>query len=70
MPDTLPPALREALGPNEPATAADIATVGWRCRDRARAMAAALRWALTCREFWPEIHAAIAALEQEATDAT
>jgi hypothetical protein len=32
-------------------------------------MAAALRWALTCREFWPEINAAIAALEQEARDA-
>ena len=42
MPSNLPPALREALGPNEPATAADIATVGWRYRDRARAMLAAI----------------------------
>ena len=56
----LPEALREALGaplnygPNDTQA------------DRALAMAAALRWALTCREFWPEINAAIAALDAEA----
>ena len=62
----LPAALRDALN-----VALDTRPFDRRVEvDRARAMAAALRWALTCREFWPEIHAAIAALEQEATDAT
>jgi hypothetical protein len=68
--DNLPKELREALDDEFEVPGIGRLGITDSVRaDRARAIAAALRWSLTCHSISPEISDAIAALELEAHDA-